>query len=163
MGRTARLFIQNACNHIIARGIRKQPIFNNSDDYRHYLQLIHKNKIKTKCQIYGYCLMPNHIHLLLGSVKDLKAMSTFMHCVNQSYAMRFNYIYNEVGHLWQNRYKNFVIQEDGYLVNVISYVEFNPVRAGLVKRPEDWPWSSYRGRVLGKQDIIIDSITGGQI
>jgi len=163
MARTCRIFIENTYNHIVARGIRKEPVFRTTDDYRGYLKLLHKYKIRSECLLYGYCLMPNHVHLVLEFPLGLRSMSALMHCVNQSYALRFNIKYEMVGHLWQNRYKNFVIQKDDYVINAISYVEYNPVRAGLVLRLEDWPWSSYRSRVLGAHDIVLDSIARGQI
>jgi putative transposase len=72
--------------------------------------------------------------------------------------MIFNGKYERVGHLWQNRYKNYVVLKDIYLMNLISYVEMNPVRAGLVSLPESYVWSSYRSRVLGKQNMVLDRI-----
>jgi len=158
MPRTARIFIENACNHIITRGNQKQAVFYDDDDIRRYLKLLHKYKGKYGCLIYGYCLMNNHIHLVLESPTGLKAMSSFMHGLNQSYAMRFNSKYRKVGHLWQNRYKNFVVSKDDYLINLISYIEFNPIRAKIVLNPGDYIWSSYGARMLGKEDIILDTI-----
>lgn len=172
MPRTARIFVENACNHIIGRGVQKDPVFKNGGDFMSYLSIIHKQKIKFGCLIYSYCLMPNHIHLVLESPLGLKAMSSFMHSLNQSYAMKFNSKYSRVGHLWQNRYKNFIVLKDDYLIRLISYVELNPVRAGITVNPEDYPWSSYRARVLGDKNIILDSInfnltanicSGGQV
>jgi len=156
MARVARVFVPGSGNHIVNRGVSNVRVFRDDDDFRHCSLLIHKYKLKYGCLIYSYCLMPTHIHFLLESSRGMKAMSSFMHDLNQSYAMRFNAKYERHGHLWQNRYKNFVVLKDKYLINLISYIEFNPVRAGLVKNPEDYPWSSYRGRVLGKKDIIID-------
>ena len=158
MPRIARIFVENACNHITARGVQKDPVFKEGGDFMNYLSIIHKQKIKFGCVIYCYCLMPNHIHLVLESPFGLKAMSSFMHSLNQSYAMRFNGKYDRVGHLWQNRYKNFIVLKDDYLIRLISYVEQNPVRAGIVANPEDYPWSSYRARVLGEKNIILDNI-----
>lgn len=157
MSRTARIFVKNACNHIITRGNQKKAVFNTDGDFEKYFMLIHKYKLKYGCLIYGYCLMLNHIHLILESPLGLKAMSSFMHCVNQSYAMSFNVKYERVGHLWQNRYKNFVVLRDNYLYNLITYIEYNPVRAGIVSAPGDYAWSSYRARVLGGQSIILDT------
>ena len=158
MPRTARIFIKNACYHIITRGIQKDVVFRNDNDFKTYLRLLHKYKIKFGCLIYAYCLMPNHVHLVLESPSGVKAMSSFMHGLNHTYAMIFNNEYNRVGHLWQNRYKNFAVLKDEYLVNLISYVELNPIRAGLVSRPEDYQWSSYKARVLGENSMLIDRI-----
>ena len=81
-----------------------------------------------------------------------------MHGLNMSYAMYFNYKYETVGHLWQDRYKSFVIQKDGYFLSCISYIEDNPVRAEIVSCPENYPWSSYKARVLGKTNGLLDPI-----
>lgn len=158
MARAARVFVENACYHIVVKGNQGETVFREEVDFRYYLKLIHKYKIKYGCMIYGYCLMRNHVHLLLEAPNGLKSMSSFMHGLNQSYAMMFNSKYKKGGHLWQNRYKNFVVLKDSYLINLILYIEFNPVRANIVSRPEDYPWSSYKGRVLGKRDIILDQI-----
>jgi len=158
MPRASRVFVENACYHIITRGNQKQAVFCDEEDFSHYLKLIHKYKLKWGCLIYGYCLMNNHIHLVLESPFGLKAMSSFMHGLNQSYAMRFNSRYKRVGHLWQNRYKSYIVLKDNYLLNLISYVEFNPIRANLVKQPEDYAWSSYRWRVLGEENILLDKL-----
>lgn len=156
MPRSARVFIENACYHIITRGNRKAVVFKGEDDFNRYFMLIHKYKLKYSCLIYSYCLMPSHVHLILESPLGLKAMSRFMHCINQSYAMGFNVRYNQVGHLWQNRYKNLVVLKDKYLYDLAEYIEYNPVRAGIVSMPWDYAWSSYKARVLGRGSIILD-------
>jgi putative transposase len=161
MARVNRIFAQNACNHIVARSSVPQGVFLDDEDYRSYIKLVHKYKLKFGCLIYCYCFMLNHIHMLLESPLGLKAMSSFMHGINQSYAMRFNNKYGKFGHVWQNRYKNFIVLKDSYLLNLINYIEHNPVRANVVTRAEDYPWSSYRGRVLGYNDIILDTMDAG--
>lgn len=161
MARTARIFVENACNHIITRGNQKNTVFKTGRDFEKYFTLLHRYKLKYDCLIYGYCLMPNHIHLALESPLGLKAMSRFMHCINQSYAMSFNATYEKVGHLWQNRYKNLVVLKDSYLYNLITYIEYNPVRAGIVSVPGDYAWSSYGARVLGGKSIILDDLAIG--
>lgn len=158
MPRVGRVFIENACYHIITRGNQRQTVFYNEEDFNHYLKLIHKYKLRHGCLIYSYCLMNNHTHLVVESPLGLRAMSSFMHGLSQSYAMRFNSKYKRVGHLWQNRYKDFVVLKDEYLLNLISYIELNPVRANLVKGPEDYAWSSYRWRVLGDENILLDRV-----
>ncbi|MCX5677608.1 MAG: transposase [Candidatus Omnitrophica bacterium] len=159
MPRTARVFIENVCYHIIARGNKREAIFYDPTDFRTYLHLVHKYKLKFGCRIYAFCLMSNHIHLMLESPQGLKAMSSFMHGLHHTYAMIFNGRYKRVGHLWQNRYKNPIVLKDEYLIHLLSYIEFNPVRAGLVNKPEDYMWSSYRARVLGEKNIIIDDLS----
>jgi len=158
MARTARLFVENACYHIITRGNKRDVVFKNDADFETFLFFLHRYKIKFGCLIYGYCLMPNHVHLILESPRGLTAMSSFMKGINQTYAMKFNSKYNQVGHLWQNRYKNYVVLKDEYLLNLISYVHYNPVRKKIVRRPEDYAWSSYRAVVLGEKNAIVDQL-----
>ena len=158
MARTARLFIANACYHIMVRANQGSPVFRDEADFGYYLKLMHKYKIRCDCLIYAYCLMKNHVHILLEAPLGLRSMSSFMHGINQSYAMMFNKKYAQVGHVWQNRYKNFVVLKDDYLVSLISYIELNPLRANIVLKPEDYRWSSYSARALGKKDIILDEL-----
>jgi putative transposase len=158
MPRIARVFVKNACYHIVARGIQNDDVFRNPSDFRNYLRLVHKYKIKTGCRIYCYCLMDNHVHFILESPLGIKAMATFMHGIGMSHALSFNGKYNRTGHLWQNRYKSFVVLKDDYIINLFAYIEHNPVRAKMVARPEDYAWSSYKARMLGEKDIIVDEL-----
>jgi len=155
MPRTARLILNNACYHIITRGNQKQDIFKEHEDFYVYLGLLSKYKKRFNSKIYGYCLMSNHVHLVIES----EMLNKFMHGVNLSYAQHFKYKYNTIGHFWQDRYKSFVIQKDEYLINCITYIEYNPVRAQIASRPEDYPFSSYQARILGKSDSLLDPIT----
>ncbi len=144
MPRQARLIIDNACYHIITRGNQKQTVFKDYDDFNAYLELLSKYKKRYDSKIYGWCLMNNHIHLVIESDK----LSKVMHGINLSYAQYFSYKYRTIGHFWQDRYKSFVIQKDEYIINCITYIEYNPVRAKIVSRPEDYTWSSYTTRIL---------------
>ena len=96
--------------------------------------------------------MKNHVHMLLDSDK----LSSFMHGLNLSYAQYFQFKYKTTGHIWQDRYKSFVIQKDIYLLNCITYIEYNPLRANIVLKPENYRWSSYSARILGKKRTILD-------
>jgi len=154
MPRQARLILDNVCYHIITRGNQKQTIFRNESDCRTYLKLVSKYKEKHKFKIYGWCLMNNHVHMVMES----DSLSKTMHGINLSYAQYFRYKYKSVGHFWQDRYKSYVIQKDGYLINCISYIEYNPVRAKVTLRPEDYDWSSYRARILGEKDKLLDKL-----
>jgi putative transposase len=158
MPRTARVFIENACYHIIVRGNQKQAVFKEYADYEYYLGLIHKYKLRYGCLLYSWCLMNNHVHLVLESPIKPRNISSFMHGLNQSYAMKFNAKYNKSGHLWQNRYKIFVVLKNDYILNLISYIEYNPVRAKIVLNPEDYQYSSYKYRLLDKRNIILDPL-----
>jgi putative transposase len=100
--------------------------------------------------------MSNHVHLLLAPEARPADLSKLMHGLAMSYAMYFNYKYKKCGHLWQNRYKNFIVQKDDYLINIMSYIEYNPVRANICSRAELYPWSSYQARTIGASDKLFD-------
>ncbi len=149
MPRTARLLIEDGCYHVITRGIRKSQTFLDDSDYERYLKLLQKYKKQFMLKLYGWCLMPNHPHLIISS----NSLSKAMHAINFSYAQYFNYKYNKVGYLWQNRFKSYIVQKDKYLLNLVAYIEYNPVRGKMVSNPEDYKWGSYRARVLGNDEF----------
>ena len=144
-----RILIENASYHIITRGNQKQQIFLDEADFKVCLLNLRRYKKKHRFLLYGFCLMPNHIHII-GEPREAKNLSKFMHGFLRSYTVHFNQRYKKVGHLWQDRFKSKVIVKDKYLIDCINYVELNPVRAGLVKAALDYHWSSYRERVLDK-------------
>ncbi|MFH1995573.1 MAG: transposase [Candidatus Omnitrophota bacterium] len=152
-----RLLLENACYHVYARGNNKRRIFNNHNDYKKYLFLLKRYKKKYKFEVFGYCLMPNHIHLLLDPVYS-EDLSKIMSCLQRSYTAYFNGKNKWVGHLWQGRFKSRVVNKDRYLIDCITYIELNPVRAKMVSAPHDYPWSSYLGRTQGKEDEVLDEI-----
>ena len=160
MPRTARLFIENAVYHIIVRSNNGRTIFDNDRAFKAYLTLVHRYKLRFCCLIYCYCLMKNHVHLLIESPRGKSAMSSFMKGINQTYSMIIKSEKGTIGHLWQDRYKSLVVCKDSYLHNLVTYIENNPVRAGIVIRPEDYAWSSYRARLTGKRDLITDEFRG---
>ena len=104
--------------------------------------------------------MCNHPHLM-GEIERKEDLSKFMQCLTRSYTAYFNYKYDKVGHLWQGRFTSRIIARDRYAIDCISYIENNPVRAGLVKAPHEYEWSSYRERVLklNPNSKILDSFT----
>lgn len=155
MPRQARLILDNVCYHIMARGNRKQIVFRDERDFSVYLRFVLRYKDRYKFKLYGWCLMKNHVHMVIESGQ----LGKIMHGINMSYSQYFNYKYNVVGHLWQDRYKSYIVQKDLYLINCISYIESNPVRANLVSRHEDYKWCSYKARVLGGSDRLLDPFT----
>lgn len=156
MPRTARILLENVCYHIIARGNQKQEIFLEQNDYEKFLKLLARYKRKFHFKLYGYCLMTNHIHLIIEP-KVPKELPKIMHRLNLAYAIWFSTKYERVGHIWQDRFKSMVIQKDEYLLTCINYVELNPVRANFVKEPQNYLWSSYRSRVLGHKNFLLDT------
>ena len=127
-------------------------VFFSREDYVSYLKLLREAAWRFKVEVFHYCLMPNHIHLLVRPSKDLAG---FMHAIQMPYAKRFCRRRKFVGHVWQGRYKSLLIPTDGYLFACGNYIEMNPVRAGLVARPEDWSYSSYRFYAFGERDPIV--------
>ena len=157
MPNTRRILLEGCCYHLIVRGNQKQPVFKEPEDHAFYLHLLKKQKRRHKFYLYAYCLMPNHVHLL-GEIKPATHLSRFMHDLNRTYTLYFNHKYNEVGHLWQGRFKHKLIYKDTYLIDCINYIERNPLRASLVNNPLDYPWSSYKTRAVGTAEKLIDEL-----
>lgn len=153
-----RLLIKNACYHIYIRGNQKQIVFKEKCDFEFYLSQLKRYKRKYSFLLYGYCLMPNHIHLV-GEPVLPERLSKFMQCLQRSYTAYHNKKYNKVGHLWQDRFKAKVIAKDQYLIHCIAYVEQNPVRADLIKNITEYEFSSYSERNLSKRSFgMIDKL-----
>ena len=158
MPRRKRVFVENACYHVISRGNHKQIVFNENQDYQTYLRLMNKYKRKFPTKLYAYCLMNNHVHLILDPDKTTN-LTKFMHGVNTSYAIWHNNKYEKVGHLWQDRFKSLVILRDKYLIDCMTYIENNPVRKSSLLNADEYLWSSYRERNLFHSSIkILDNI-----
>jgi len=155
-----RILVEGACYHILIRGNQKQNIFKEDKDFQQYLKKIKKYKKKYRFKVYGFCLMPNHVHLI-GEIKQKVNLAKFMHGMNRSYTSYFNEVYEKVGHLWQGRFKSKIIVKDRYLIDCINYVEQNPVRASIVRAPQEYKWSSYKERNLGvdKGEEILDNLS----
>lgn len=145
MPRLARITIDNGCYHVITRGNQKQSVFLDKEDHEKYLTLLSKYKKRYKFKLYCFCLMPNHVHLII-EVQAPVMLNKILHGLDLSYTLYFNYKYNKVGHLWQDRFKSRLIQRDAYLLECINYIETNPIRASLVSQIKEYPWSSYAFR-----------------
>lgn len=135
--------------HITTRGNERKDIFRNDKDRKHYLKTLIRYKEELKFYLYCYMLMPNHTHLLIET--PLGNIAKIMLCVNTNYTTYFNKKYNRVGHLFQGRYKSIIVDKENYLLELIRYIHLNPVRAGIVERPEDYKWSSHK-KYLGGVD-----------
>lgn len=132
---------------MINRGNRRCTVFHNPADYDFFVALMYKASARIPMRMLGYCLMPNHFHLVLWPYND-GDMSRWMHWLLTSHVVRYSKIYQTTGRIWQGRFKAFPIERDGHLLNVLRYVERNPVRADLVQRAADWRWSSIGGEKL---------------
>lgn len=141
MPRTARASVGGLCYHVINRGNGKARIYHSEDDYRSFTRLIGRACERVPLRVLGYCLMPNHFHLVLWPYGD-GDMSRWMHWLMTAHVRRYHRKHGTTGRIWQGRFKAFPIQSDGHLLTVLRYVERNPLRANLVSRAEDWPWSS---------------------
>ena len=157
MPRFSRIFIDNACYHITTRGNQQQEVFRSNEDHEKHIHMLKKAKRKYGILLYAYCLMPNHIHLLIETFSS-RNISNFMHWLNRGYTAHFNTKYHKVGHLWQGRFQSRPIIKGQYLVNVATYIENNPVRAAMVNDPADYKWSSYRERCLLSKKHILDPL-----
>ncbi|MGQ0560174.1 MAG: transposase [Sphingosinicella sp.] len=140
MARLARLVVPEIPHHVVQRGNRRQQVFFDEADYRLYLKLLSHWCDKAGTRIWGWCLMPNHVHLILvpANTDGLRGAVAEAH---RRYSWQTNQRQGWRGHLWQSRFSSFAMDED-WLLACLRYVELNPVRAGLVERPEDWRWSS---------------------
>lgn len=148
-----RVLIKNACYHIMARGNHKQSIFTKKEDFNFYLHQLKHYKRKYSFLLYGYCLMPNHIHLI-GEPEDPEGLPKFMQSLHRSYTAYYNKKYSKVGHLWQGRFKAKVITKDEYLIGCIAYIEQNPVRANLATSLRGYEFSSYPERCLDENENL---------
>ncbi len=155
MARRLRLFIPNVPCHIIQRGNNKTQIFYAVDDYRFFLEVLQEARLKHLCQLYGYCLMPNHFHLIINPQQTGNA-SLFMKLLGGKYVRYFNKKYGRTGTLWENRFRSFLIGEERYFIRCLRYVETNPVRADLVETPDSYQWSSYNYRAFGINNHLLD-------
>ena len=154
MGRRPRSRSGTDCYHVVARGNNHQMIFFSEGDFVVYRQLLLRCKARYTVEIYHYCLMGNHVHLVMKA-GDLPVLSSFMHDLQRAYFLFRGKRDKISGHLWQGRFKSFSIEEESYLMECGRYVERNPVRAGLVSDPKDYPWSSYRAYAYGSKEPLI--------
>lgn len=156
MPRTARRDIVTAegLYHVIVRGNDRRVVFRKALDYQKYLMYIRAAKAKHGVAVLHFVLMPNHVHFLVRPAHDLEG---FMHAVQLAYAKHFRVEYGHSGHVWQDRYKSLVIDNDAYAIACGNYIEMNPVRAGLVARPEEWRHSSYRHYAFGERSDLVDT------
>ncbi len=137
-----RIEYPGAVYHVTARGNARMPVFENNEDRASFLNLIEEAVKRFNWSCYAYCLMDNHYHLLVETVAG--NLSVGMRHSNGVYTQRFNRGHHRVGHLFQGRFKSVMVDRDAYLLELCRYIVLNPVRAGMVERPEDYVWSSYR-------------------
>ena len=133
--------------HVLNRGNGGAAVFHKDADYAAFLALLQTAKSKYPVRVLGFCLMPNHFHLVLQPATP-NALSPFMQWWMTSHVRRYHRHYRSHGHVWQGRFKSFPIQQDAHLLTVLRYVLWNPVRAQLVESVTQWPWSSLQHPTL---------------
>jgi len=125
------------------RGTNRQEIFHDEEDSIRFLETLDRYKKESEIKVYGWCLMGNHIHLLLDEGKEDIAVT--MKRIGISYAWFYNWKYKTTGHLFQDRYKSETVESNEYLIAAVRYIHQNPIKAGIVRRPDEWKWSSCQG------------------
>ena len=142
MAQPIRLDFAGALYHVTSRGDRREDIFETNVDRQSFLQVLADVCERYNWLCHAYCLMSNHYHLLIET-PDAN-LSQGMRQLNGVYTQRFNHSNNQVGHVFQGRYKGILVEKQSYLLEVARYIVLNPVRVGMVRAAKDWPWSSYR-------------------
>ena len=141
MPRQARKKSKTGIYHIMLRGINQQQIFEDSEDYSKFLQVLKDCKAISEFEIYAYCLMGNHIHLLIQETKE--PIEQIMKRIATRFVYWYNIKYQRVGHLFQDRFKSEPVEDDSYFLTVLRYIHQNPIKAGICKKLQDYEYSSY--------------------
>jgi len=153
MARLPRLVVPGYPHHVTQRGNRRQKTFFSADDYHEYIANIANAKADSGADIWAWCLMPNHVHLVVVPER-LDSLSALFAEAHRKYTRYVNFRQGWRGHLWQERFHSCVMDER-HLLSAIRYVELNPVTAGLCRQPEDWPWSRSRAHLAGHDDALV--------
>ncbi|MBI2997168.1 MAG: transposase [Deltaproteobacteria bacterium] len=161
MARSPRVHFPGALYHVISRGNQRQKVFKDAQDYRRFETLLREAGKRHSLTLYAYVLMPNHIHLLLEVSRT--PLSKAMQSLLYRYTRHHNRQYRKVGHLFQGRYKAILCDRDNYLMELIRYLHLNPVRAGMVRDPTRYRWSSHGQYLRGKSDSALAVDKGLQL
>lgn len=155
MPRIAREISRTGFYHVIIRGVNKETIFVDDEDRKMFLRLLKKYKSELECDVHAYCLMTNHVHIL---IEDKKLnLGELMKNITSVYAWEFNRKHKRVGHLFQDRYKSQNVENQNYLLRLIRYIHRNPEKAGICKT-EEYKWSSYNEVIYGSKIINRDFV-----
>jgi len=154
MARRPRVFAPGLLYHVIVRGNQGRKTFQSDEDYTVYLDRLERYRLKCHIRVYAYCLMPNHVHLLVetGSI----ALAKFMQGLQQSYTQYFNRRHRKVGHVFQGRYKAIICEREKYLWALVRYIHLNPVRARLARRPEAYRYSGHNSYLANRPARIVE-------
>jgi len=162
MARKARIIFPGYPHHIIQRGNRCQQVFFSDQDKKAYLELLARYAKEPRIEFWAYCLMDNHVHFIAVPENE-KSFAKGFALAHQKYTYIINQREGWKGYLWQGRFLSYPMDER-YLFAAVRYVELNPVRAGIVEKPEDYPWSSARAHIFGeKEELLSDNFMRGEI
>jgi len=156
MPRTGRLVITGYSHHVIQWGHNRQEVFASEESYRYYLDNLREWKERLGCRLYAFCLMANHVHLVVDPGTQGENLALLMKRLAGRQTRMVNSREKRTGTLWEGRYKSSPISTDYYLLACCRYAETNPVRAGIVADPADYRWSSYSGKVGGEKVDWLD-------
>jgi len=154
MARQARFLVPGVATHVIQRGNNRGACFRIASDYLAYLSYLRTLSAKFECALHAYCLMPNHIHLLMTPA-SAEACAGMMRELGQRYARYFNRRYARTGTLWEGRFRSCVTDSARYVLACYRYIELNPVRAGLALRPDGYEWSSHAVNIGRRTNVFL--------
>lgn len=149
MPRRARVLLPGVPIHLIQRGNNRSACFYADEDYRFYLDHLTEQAVKHGCTLHAYCLMTNHVHLLLTPQRE-NSLGGMMKAQGQRYVQYVNRTYRRSGTLWEGRFRSCILQDEAYVLACYRYIELNPVRACMVEHPAEYRWSSYRANAQGE-------------
>ena len=150
MSRIPRNYIKTSFFHVITQGINKSYIFERAEDIKYYIKIMYQLTQEQKIKIIGYCIMSNHAHMLIER-EEVKELTKYMQKLNTKYGKYYNKKYNRVGYVFRDRYRAQGIYTEKYLYNCLRYIYNNPVKAGICKNAEDYPYSNYK-KIDGELD-----------
>jgi putative transposase len=153
MPRTARVVLVDCPLHVVQRGINRNDCFFSESDYRTYLRYLADFSVRFGCSVHAYCLMTNHVHLLL-TPHGADSCAMLMKRLGQCYVQTVNHRLGRTGTLWEGRFHSSLVTSDSYLLNCYCYIERNPVRAGMVISPDQYPWSSHGANAGGHSGFV---------
>ncbi|MHB1399030.1 MAG: transposase [Trichloromonadaceae bacterium] len=151
MPRTARIVLSGYPHHVIQRGHNRHAVFAGEDDFLYYLHNLAEWKQRLGCKVYAFCLMTNHVHLVIAPGDDPESLGRLMKRLAGRQTRFVNRVEGRSGTLWEGRFKSSPIETNAYLLACCRYVEMNPVLAGMCAAPNDYPWSSCRSKTIARE------------
>jgi len=156
MPRIGRVVAPNMPHHVVQRGHNRNVVFVDDGDYSYYLDTLENWSRQLQVKVYAWCLMTNHVHLLLDPGDDIKSIGLLMKRLAGRQTRFVNKQENRTGSLWDGRYKMSIVDSDEYFLQCCRYIELNPVKAKMVIQPRDYRWSSYRENAGLSSSVIVD-------